>query len=104
MGGREEAAEAEALTHRQAGAAAARVSDPRPNWVPILCAPSLFLECQRASRVPPLISDPRYFQSSPSFQTIPGPPQSLQTLSLNILPSYSEAPISPLLLDISQEP
>lgn len=51
-GGREEAAEAEALTHRQAGAAAARVSDPRPNWVPILCAPSLFLESQRASEVP----------------------------------------------------
>lgn len=33
-GGREEAADAEALTHRQAGAAAAPVSDPRPTWGP----------------------------------------------------------------------
>lgn len=64
-------------THRQAGAAAARVSDPRPNWVPILCDPPLFLESQRASGGP---------------SSYPGPPLSL---ALPFIPDNPSTPIIP---------
>ena len=47
-GEREEAAEARTLTDGQAGAAAAPVSDPRPDSVP-LPRPSLFQESPLAS-------------------------------------------------------
>lgn len=75
VGGREEAAEAEALTHRQAGAAVAPVSDPAAQ----LGSPSSVLHhsfgVPKSLGGPLLISDPRYLQSSPSFPTIPADPQ-----------------------------
>lgn len=72
--GREEAAEAEALTHREAGAAAAPVSDPRPNWGPHpLCSITL-PGVPKILGVPPLILDPCYLHNSPSFLAIPEPP------------------------------
>lgn len=73
-GGREEAAEAEALTHRQAGAAAAPVSDPRPNWGPHpLCSITL-PGVPESLGGPLLISDPRYLHNSASFPAIPASP------------------------------
>lgn len=79
--GREEAAEAEALTHRQAGAAVAPVSDPRPNWDPHpLCSITLpgvpkSLGGPPSYLGPPLSPQLSFIPGNPSIPIIPADPQ-----------------------------